>query len=168
MTTPLLVSTAGASDANTYATMEEAEAYFDTQLYRDNWEESYDDQKKRALLMATRLLDEHVDWNGVKATDEQALRWPQDNQYDVDGYWVDNATIPLFLKNATAELAGHLIGSNRTAESDTKGFKEMQAGELKLVINPGDRYEVIPESVIAIIGFYGTLLNASEVKVLRV
>ena len=167
MATPVLVATPGPT-ANTYATRAEATAYFDTQLYRENWETSYGDQQDRALLTATRLLDEHINWNGVKISELNALRWPQDGHIGPDGYIVNSTTIPQFLKNATSELAGHLIGSNRTADSDTKGFSRMKAGDLELVINQNDRASVIPDSVLAMISFYGTLTDKGQVKVYRV
>lgn len=168
MATPALIATAGATDANTYCTLVEATAYFDTQLYRSNWQGSVTDEQNRALLTATRLLNENFEWNGYKRTEEQSLPWPQYGQVDPYGFDVDYTTIPQFLKDATAELAGHLIGSDRTAEDDTRGFKELQAGTLKLVVDKGDRKKVIPDSVLNMLRSYGTILNTASDKLSRV
>jgi hypothetical protein len=155
MAIPTLIATAGASDANSYATVAEANSYFDTQLYKDNWEGSYSDQQTVALIFATRVIDEQMDWYGYKVTSEQALRWPRDGILDQDGYDVSHLIIPQFLINAVAEFAGYLIGENRTAENDTKGFSKMKGDVLELTIDKNDRVGILPDSVLQMISPYG-------------
>ena len=167
MATPTLVATAGAADANTYATLVEAEAYYDTQLYSTDWSAATDDEKNKSLLFATRLIDEQIVWAGFKATEAQSLRWPREALLDQDGFDVDNDTIPQFLINAVSELGGYLIGSNRTAESSTKGFSRMKAGELELVIDKSDRPAIIPSSVWQMLRPYGSLISSQPAKVYR-
>lgn len=167
MATPLLVATAGATTANTYATLAEALAYFDTHLYGTDFTGATEDNQNKALLMATRLLDEHMNWDGLKVTDEQALRHPRSNLVDADGYDIDYTTIMQELKNATAEFAGKLLAVDRTAEDDTKGFKEMGAGTLKLVMDKKDRKKVIPESVTAMLETIGKLMSKKSNKLNR-
>lgn len=169
MATPTLVETAGSATANTYASLIEAGEYFDTQLYRSDFVDPVDDDiRNRALLMATRILDEQMDWYGFKNDDQQALRWPRQGVVDRDGYDVDSLTIPQEVKNATAELAGNLIAENRTAENDTKGFKEMQAGTLRLVIDKNDRKKVLPESVVEMLTTLGRMRSKKSNKLVRV
>jgi len=168
MATPILINTSGATNANVYPSLAEAHAYFDTQLYATNWTGSYADQQNKALLMATRLIDEQIIWNGQKYSEIQSLRWPRDGIYDPDGYYVSSTIIPQFLKNAVAELAGQLIGSNRTAESDTKGFKRLKAGELELEIDKTDVPEVLPDSVWEMVRHYGIKRSEMNVDLVRV
>jgi len=167
MATPALIVTPGAVDANSYASLVEATAYFDTQLYRSNWEGATDDERNRALLSATRILDEQMNWKGLKYTEEQALRWPRSSVVGPDGYDVSYLTIPQFLINATAELSEHLIESNRTAEPDTLGYSRMKVGELELVIDKYDRAPTLPDSVWQMIRPYGSKVSGQQVKVYR-
>ena len=61
------------------------------------------------------------------------------------------------LKNATAEMARHLIIKDRTVEQASRELKNLQADVVKLEFNPTYRAPVIPPSVWEIIKFYGTL-----------
>jgi len=168
MATPILNATSGSATANTYCTLVEANAYYDMRLHRTNWEGSYADEQNRALLMSTRILDEHFNWIGCKYTVEQSLRWPRSSVLTPDGYDVDYTTIPQFLKNATAELAGYLIFEDKTVESDTKGFSRLKADVLEMVIDKTDRAGVIPDSVYNMLKFYGELSTNLNTKLLRV
>lgn len=150
MATPTLVKA-----SNTYASIKEADDYYDTQLYRLNWEGAQSGTKSRALLTATRLLDEQISWFGSKSNSAQSLGWPRFNTADTDGVSVGSTTIPQFMVNAVSELAGHLIAENRTADPETKGFSAMKAGELQLTIDKKDVKEVLPNSVWAMLLPYG-------------
>ena len=88
-----LTTTPGASDATSYASLTEAEAYMATLVHKDAWTEATDPAKEAALQQATRLLDT-LTWKGRKATAEQALAWPRTGVTDRDGYEVDPAAIP--------------------------------------------------------------------------
>lgn len=106
-------------------------------------------------MWATRLLDQCVNWKGYKKTEDQALRWPRTGVIDPDGHSVDEDSIPTFLKHATAELARYLIDSDRTAETDISGFKEIEVDVIKLKIDKHNKTSIIPKSVWAIIRPYG-------------
>lgn len=168
MATPDLIETPGLSTSNTYASVIEATSYFDTVIYRSNWEDASPDERKRALLMATRILDEQMDWFGYKMTDDQALRWPQGSQVGPDGYAVDNEIIPQFLINATAEFAGYLIGEDRTADPDTLGFSRIKAGDLEMVVAKNDRPGILPSSVWQMLVPYGKQRSDFDSTLLRV
>lgn len=49
-----------------YATIEEAQEYFDTRLYTDVWDDASDTDKEKALEMATRTID-RLNFAGMKA-----------------------------------------------------------------------------------------------------
>jgi len=159
-----LIATPGAT-ANTYVTMTEAEDYIETRLHADNWTDANSNDQEAALLWATALLDRLCNWNGAKAVDTQALRWPRSFIYDSDGNPVSGTTIPQFLKDATAEFALHLIGSDFTitASRDTIGYKQIEVGSLNLVMDTEHgvvKKAMLPESVWIIVRQYCTRIGA--------
>src|SRR5688500_3618315 len=97
-----LIATPGAANANSYCTIAEANAYHEAHLYAEAWTEGDDEKRIPALIWATRLLDEQMQWRGYPSTLEQALRWPRSWVPDRDGQvFIDNAIVPTFLKHAT-------------------------------------------------------------------
>lgn len=151
-----LVATPRAADANTYATLDEADTYHEGHLYATSWTGATDDTKKAALVMATRLLDYHMAWDGWKKDLEtQRLAWPRQGLVTPEGENVDDSTIPEFLKEATAEFARWLIDSDRTAEGGYEGIKYLQVDVIKLV--PGGPFarKLIPPVVMEMIRDYG-------------
>jgi hypothetical protein len=168
-----LIATAGASDANSYATYTEAEAYIETRLHADNWDDANDDDREAGLMMATALLDRLCNWDGDKASDSQALRWPRNYIYDPDGDSVDGDLIPQFLKDATAEFALHLLGDDltETISRDLEGFKQIEVGSLNLVLDTeGGAYKkgMMPDSVWIIVRSYCVRIGKSNKLLVRV
>ena len=151
MTVSDLVEVPGASDANTYCSVEDADQYHGNHPQGSvAWTASEAEQKRRALWQATRLLDAHVVWTGYAASTGQALSWPRDGMYDRNDYGLDARVIPPALRDATAEFARHLLdaASDRTADSSvvSSGIRELVAGPVKLTFT-GDRPDVIPDAV---------------------
>lgn len=153
MATPTLIATAGAADANTYATLINANSYISARLHVSVWEETSSDDKNKALLWATSLLDDLCDWLGIKAGTTQALRWPRTSVWDIDGQSVTSTDIPQFLKDATSEFAFHLLDEDRTLETnrDMMGFESMEIGPLSMKIDKYTKKPVLPKSVQSII-----------------
>lgn len=158
----------GASTSNSYASIQEAVEYFQTHLYASVWFDTDYQDKTAALIWATRLLDQEVHWNGSKKSEEQALQFPRIGLVDREGYELTG--VPAFLKNATAELALHLLQCDLTKDPDTKGFSRMQIGRLNVETDKFDRAGILPRSVIAMIREYGEIASSrkSSVKLERV
>src|SRR5438046_7448880 len=115
----VVVATPGAADANSYCSLAEANTYHDSHPYASAWTgAASDDARNRALVTATRLLDEHIEWDGYAASATQALGWPRSGMVDRNENAIDSSTIPQTLKNAVAEFARQIIAADRTAESD--------------------------------------------------
>ena len=146
----------GLATSNSYCTLDEADTYHEGRLHVSTWTSAGDDDKETALIWATRLLDELVVWDGLKYTEDQALLWPRDGCLDRGGYEILTSVVPQFVKDATAELARYLIGADRTAENDTRGFKYLRAGTLEMEISKYDRAGVLPDSVWNIVRFCAT------------
>lgn len=165
-----LIATAGASDANSYATVVEADAYHEEHLYATNWSSAATATQDIALVWATRLLDEMMEWSGRKNTQTQALRWPRSLVFGPDGYPVDSSVIPQFLKDATAEFARKLIEEDRTDEGSArtlKGFKKLVVGPIELTVDAYTEKPVMPPSVWSIIKFYGRKIGQGGARYLQ-
>jgi len=147
----------GLAAATSYATVAEADTFFSRRLYTTPWTGADQDDKERALIMASSLLDSHMTYQGMKTGDTQALSWPRYGIYDKSGFLVPSTTLPQALKDATSELAKWLLASDRTAEDDTKGFREMKVGSLELVVDRSDRTATIPDAVKRLLRPFGRI-----------
>ena len=122
----------GAS-ANSYVTLAEADAYFETVPDSSTWTDKTDDQKNRALISATRWIDA-LSFYGDRCTETQALKWPRED-YKVDGIKLVCTLIPKQVKVATYELARAFANDTDsiTGTSGTSGlYDEVELGELKV------------------------------------
>ena len=153
----MLDTTIAGENANSYTTLARASVYFSGRLNSTVFTAAASATQETAAQHATRTLDQWVDWKGFRATEDQNLRVPRFGVVDPDGYVFDSDIIPDWLQDATAELMLFLMESDRTSEPDTKGFSELAVGSLKLVIDKQDRDSatVLPDTVLAIIEFYG-------------
>lgn len=169
MAVTLVVETgSGLDTANSYATAAQGDDYHQQHLHDTTWTAATQEEKESALVWATRLLDEQVQWYGYKSSFEQALEWPRQGVYDRDGRNLINYDeIPTWLKHATAELARYLIAEDRTAEYEGKGIKFMGAGPLQVSFDKGDVKSIIPRSVTSIVRAYG-IINSSSVQFGRI
>jgi len=160
-----LITTPGATNSNSYATVAEANTYHDSVREEADlvWSALHDGKKARLLVMATRLIDEHFVFLGHEKNNDQALAWPRtgvlkDGKYAtglVDT--VDNDTIPQFVKDATAEFARILSAEDTTADDDTAGFKQIMVQGISLTMDQSSRVSkgVIRSSVYSILRKYG-------------
>jgi hypothetical protein len=149
----------GGTSSNSYITETEGDTYWDANYHNSTWAALPSTGKISLLIMATRILDDWIDWAGTRSTEDQALRWPRAGVEDRDGYLLDSDIIPTFLKNATAELASHLVSYNPSSEPDTKGYSEIRVDVIALKIDKEDRdgITVIPDSVMAMVEAYGEI-----------
>ncbi len=158
----VLDTTIGGEDSNSYISLADAETVMESVLYKDDWEAATDDNKNIALVLATRTLDEEINFYGSRTSaDTQALEWPRYNCPKRTGTygWInyfDSDIIPDFVEYATTVLANSLLGEDRSADSDTKGFKELKVDVLFLKVDKDDRADVLPDKVWDIVKFYGT------------
>ena len=91
-----IIATLKSETANSYVTLSEANDYFDTSPDSSTWTNKTDDQKKRALISATRWIDTLV-FYGDRCDDGQALKFPRNN-YQVDGVELACSKIPNGIK----------------------------------------------------------------------
>ena len=119
------------------------------------------------LINATFLLDTQVSWVGTKKIDVQSLRWPRTGATDIDGYAIDDDTYPVWLLEATSYYAYFLSQKNRISESDTIGFKRLDAGSLRMDIDKYDQAQPMPNIVWDIVKPYGNKMGAQPRTLVR-
>ena len=159
-------ATAAGASSNSYTTLADAETYFESRLHKSDWTSASDADKNIAIVWATRLLDELIDWEGYIYTTTQALRWPRSGVTDSDGELLDKDTIPQFLVNAVSEYGMWLIDEDRTTDSDTAGFKKIKVDVITLEIDKYDKPAQIPPSVLNMLVPYGNSINSSQTRYL--
>jgi len=125
---------------NSYVTVAEADAYFLGRIAATLWESALTQNKEKALITATRLLDE-MSWTGVAVSDAQTLAFPRDGVYFDALYGCEivlsSSYIPDRIINATYELALHLL-QNEDVLEDTGDVRSMSIGNISLntIISP--------------------------------
>ena len=109
----LLTAVAGAFDANSYATRDQAAAILDNRPGSSAWASATDANKDASLIEATAELEQRFTWRGEASTTTQALAFPQIG-LTRDGVEVDSTTIPAELVRATALYADFLLRGGAT------------------------------------------------------
>lgn len=92
----------GKTDANSYTTLEYADAYHKS-FGRSEWAELDEEVKKSRLVIATRYIDGTYPWKGTRKYRDQRLAFPRVDIYDNDNFPVEG--IPENLKMAVCEAA---------------------------------------------------------------
>lgn len=123
-----------AKGTNSYATVSEADSYFEDRLDVAAWTSANPTQKAQALVTATRLIDE-LDWTGTAVSDTQTLAFPRNGVYfdprlgsDVI---LDETSVPSRIIVAIYELAYHLLNNDGLLD-DTGTVKNLSIGSIKL------------------------------------
>lgn len=156
-------ATAGGASANSYATVAEGSAYFNSANYPDvAWNDSgsTDDIRGGALVLATRQLDmlrfsgNPIGSQREGAADYQALKWPRrrssgDFEYTVVGWegadsesfpYCYNASnvliIPKVIKNACIIQANYLLEAGAGLGSGSNRIRMQREGVTSLSV-PG-------------------------------
>lgn len=163
---PTVITTPKATNANSYISRAEATAYLtDSRLHASTtWIASDDDDKDRAIIWATALLDAYTDWRGWRTTSTQVLRWPRSGITNSDGILLDVDTIPTLLKNVTAELAYYIIQSDRTKDPALLGLglKKARVDVISIEVDATRREQIVPRYIAALIAPLGDLISQNS------
>tara|TARA_R100000231_G_scaffold29723_1_gene26316 strand:- start:10 stop:561 length:552 start_codon:yes stop_codon:yes gene_type:complete len=173
-----LNATAKSASANSYLTLAEANTYMETVRPENEqtWLKQSEPTRERLLMLATRAINDHFKFIGYKTDSDQALQWPR-QAVSVDGKWsknvtkyFDNDTVPAVVKNATAELARHMVDTDKFAEPDGAGIKQLAVGGINLTFNETDRDAkgVIPSHVYSMLRKYGEYYPSLNSKMTRI
>lgn len=126
--------------ANSYATITEANDYLDNSVRAGAWEFLGDDEKSRALITATRLIDKQC-LVGDQTDPDQPLHFPATGVLDHEGNEVPDDEVPLGITNAMIELAYELTQNPALESSSNTGSntKRLKAGSVEIEkFRPGD------------------------------
>lgn len=167
--------------ANSYASEADFDAYNAAHLYPSTTTGSQ--QKQTALMMATRLIDQVVEFDGYQATTTQALQWPRQAVENNDVYYTSYAlagyyspfvagayfpsnVIPVRLKQAAIEFARQLLVKDLTKDYQAKGIRGIGLGQGALSVEfdttiGADLPGMIPDLVKLILQPFGRLRGAS-------
>ncbi len=125
-----VTATVGASTANSYVTVTEADTYFEEHPEYETWDKIYTAPKGRWLILATSAIDmETIDGDKNTTTltsgvPDQALRFPRAFEGDY---------IPLAVKKACYEQAIHLSKTGTTSsrtELQDQGVVKVTIGDV--------------------------------------
>lgn len=137
----------GLPNATSYVSLDEAEDILVTNIHNTSWNALPDDQKEYLLAFATSLLDAKADWNGVKSYSSASLRWPRKNTVDRDNTPIPSTSIPLQLKQATAQYARFLVDNDRTSEQETDGITKIVVDVIELELDASYRLATVPSYI---------------------
>lgn len=175
------ISIAG-NDYPSYSSLVEAENYHAGRLHNDVWTQASDDDKRKALVMASRVLDATYEWVGVRCNyspDHQFLDWPREiaTLVEFEDRYFDGCVIPLEIKHATAEMAMSLLAVDRTAVTDVAvgGIDKISVGTISLEFSEqhtasdsAQRPQTVPDYVEDLVSeFIATSNNAGGFGSLR-
>jgi len=145
----------GVANANSYVTIAEVDAWVLTNPHDTTWTALTDAAKNGYAVMACRVLNEQMNWDGWQIDADQALDLPRSGMVDKNGNSIDNDEIPTEVKNAQSELARLFAIEDRTADPGTAGFKEIGVGTIKLVIDKNDRVPTLADAVFNMLRSFG-------------
>ncbi len=118
---PVIKTTKGGADSNSYATTHEADQLIDTIFGTEDWDDMDGEDKARFLITATRMIDA-LTMTYAKASDTQSLCFPC--QCDPDGHdQAKQATIiqALYLYQHNAELLDARNNAIQGVKAETIG-----------------------------------------------
>jgi hypothetical protein len=127
------------STANSFVTLIQMDAYFDTLFNRyATWDLIADADKNRMAVEATSIMVYQIDWAVTIDEDEPG------------------ATDEVAVRNACCELIWAINLEDRQLEADSKGVLKMKLDVLEIENDKFDRKNVIPAHVLNIIRDFTT------------
>lgn len=125
----------GKSDANSFISLTDADAYHADRRNADTWDALEDEQKQAFLIEATTWINSLEFINGVPASSTQALFFPAAGAYDRNGFLLDSDAVPQQIKDATAELAYRIRETEVEADQERQVNRE-RVGALEVEYDP--------------------------------
>jgi hypothetical protein len=120
--------------ANSYVTLEEADAYFATRPNSSAWDDAAalsPPATEGALIHAAIRMDqEQYRWRRAESTQKRA--WPRTGQTDVDGCEIAADSIPEFVQLAQMELAVAMLQSDLLVDSGLEAFRYLRVDVIEI------------------------------------
>lgn len=159
--------------ANSYITLEGANTYFGDRLGSTTWDAATDSDKQKALIMATRYLDQ-LKYMGERTETTQALSFPRQFLPDPDAVavyygqtlrlredYLSKDLIPKRIEYATCELALRLLSDTELlGDPGLRQFKEVEVdGVVRIVLDKQGLSRVVDRNIL---NFIGPLLRSGD------
>ena len=133
----------GLPTANSFLTIAEADDILSVNP-RSLWPLVSPTDKSNLLIWATRMIVERTKWRGYKRYDNSGLPWPRERvigrETSLYNYgYLDNASVPFQVKEATAYLAEFLSQTDPTTVNSSSNIKEIEVDVVKLKFDPALR-----------------------------
>jgi hypothetical protein len=142
------------TDFEVYADVDAADAYLAGDFGAALWRaETVADQKARALITSTRLLNRLV-WAGTMEDPDQPLAWPRSGT-GIDG--VEDDVIPQPIIDASIVLAKLIHAGSKVDDQSTTatGIKRQKAGSVEIeYFIPTTDPQRLPTAVLELVGPY--------------
>lgn len=161
---PTVVVDVGSSTANSYATVAEADAYFESAYGRTLWLSIDEEDKGRLLISASRYLDQFIDWAGYRYGPTQSMAWPR-TYVEIHDHHFPNNEIPNTVKVATFELAYHMFESGTPLSFDGQAVDRVKVGPIDVEFSKGAIDEGLPKFIEDLVGAFGTPIRRSDNRV---
>ena len=156
----------GSATANSYASVADADGYFEAHLYASLWVAAVAADKAAALVWATRLIDTQFQFNGFKANTVQALQWPRAACPDPDqsggqltlrgAALVADTVVPVYVQWANCEMARELVILDRTTAPPGEGIEQAHLADSSTTIYcKTDTRRILSHVAIAMLRKYG-------------
>jgi hypothetical protein len=159
-----LVTTPGAADANSYASVDEFKVYRVNRLPAKALATgAVDASIEIALLIACRSLSDNFTWTGAAVDDVQALTWPRSGMMTRNNFplpTTGGSSIPQALKDAQCELAYQLLaGVDLVSDNDAlkQNISSVKAGSVAVAFQNID--QASPDAIDMLIRRMGSELN---------
>lgn len=130
-----LITTPGATDANSYISLADADAYFDDRYgsASDRWAALTDPVKEGLLRQSTKKINK-IGYVGAKWSNNQSLQFPRSQRHstlstDASG----DLIVPIDVQDATCECSLWLIvtdGDEALAQTMARGINSQSAGKI--------------------------------------
>jgi len=141
-------------NTNSYVTIADADAYFETRIDSASWTSAPDSTREEALVTATQIIDNNP-WIGSAVSSSQALAWPRRNANYLDnrlGMQIafSETEIPSLVKVAVYEQALHLLNNEDLVAQTTQTYESISIGSISVSDSNNDvtRISVTPSFVI--------------------
>lgn len=159
---PIVIATPGASDANSYVTVAEADTYFADAYGRGKWATSAQADREALVISASRSLDQYMSWSGQKATDTQSMEWPRKGAYDRSGNLISDTIIPSQLKYAVYELAYYMLDTGGALSFADQTVDMVKLGSIEVEFTPNSTDIGIPSFIENMLASIGTPIVAGS------
>jgi hypothetical protein len=163
-----LDATVGTTTANSYVTVNEADAYFSDRSNATAWSGST--QKAGLLITSSRLLDWMLQFKGTKTSELQSMQFPRTGVELPSGYAVPDNIIPTEVKMAVFELALISADSDRVADNPLAGLEQVTAGPLTIKTAPqsdNPKNPVIPDFIRSLLSGYIASTGVGVYRLIR-